>query len=110
MRGLLIPVSNGRRQLGDVFDTFDNLLSKGTDLYNANASFLDPLRNSAIKNLTQSVSSTPVNTTPATTNQQAQVTQAGSGMSTGTKIALGVGGAVVLGTAGYLIATSGKKK
>jgi hypothetical protein len=109
MRGLMIPV-NGRRQLGDIFDTFDSILSKGTDLYNANASILDPLRNSAIKSLTQSA--TPSQPAP-TQNTQVSTPQpsASMPMSTGMKVALGVGGAVVLGAAGYLaFAGNGKKK
>lgn len=105
----MIPI-NGRRSLGDIFDTLDTVLSKGTDLYNQNSALLDPLRNSAIKSLTQSATSSVAPQNTGVVNQNNVAPPATSPMSTGLKVAIAAGGAVVLGTAGYLIFAKEKKK
>lgn len=85
--------------MGGFLDKVNNWVKKGTDLYNANAATLDPLRDQAIWQGTKSYQSSSTGTAqnPAPNVGPGTNNLPPTGMSTGVKVALGLLGVAVVG-------------
>lgn len=90
-------------QTGNIFDFID----KVTDTYNQYAEVLDPIRDQAIRSAIPGGSVPQTQMTPTTTKVTTTTTTAPGGMSTGMKVAIGVGALAVIG--GIIWAVTGKK-
>ncbi len=80
--------------------SISSLIQQATDIYNANASVLDPLRNNAIASAIQSA--TPGGGAQTAVSTPSSAAPASTGMSTTTKVLIGVGGALVVAAVAYL--------